>query len=93
MSRMLSQNSGNNNWNKKKPNRNNHNNNNRQPTVRGGRTSSYAGRTQDPRTSSTIQYCWTHGACAHIGTECMTLATGHKSQAKFADMKNGSTTA
>ena len=38
---------------------------------------------------STRQYCWTHGACAHIGTECMSPDTGHQAQATFANVMNG----
>ena len=92
MSRMLSQNSGSNNRNHNNTSIKNNKNNNRRPTGRGGRTSSYAGRTQAPRPSSTRHYCWTHGACTHVRTECTTLATGHQAQATFSDMKNGSTT-
>ena len=37
------------------------------------------------------KYCWTHGACAHTGTECNNSATGHKKEATFQDMMGGST--
>ena len=37
------------------------------------------------------KYCWTHGACAHTGTECNNPATGHKKEATFQDMMGGST--
>ena len=44
------------------------------------------------QTDRTKKYCWTHGACAHTGTECLNKAAGHKPQATFANMESGSTT-
>lgn len=37
------------------------------------------------------KYCWTHGACAHSSTDCNTPAQGHKKEATFNQMMNGST--
>ena len=37
------------------------------------------------------KYCWTHGACAHTGTECNNKAAGHKDNASFQDTMGGST--
>ena len=37
------------------------------------------------------KYCWTHGACAHTGSECNHPAEGHKKEATFQDMMGGST--
>ena len=37
------------------------------------------------------KYCWTHGACAHIGTECNNPTEGHKKEPSFRDMMGGST--
>ena len=36
-------------------------------------------------------YCWTHGSCAHNGTDCKNPKEGHKKEATFANMMNGST--
>ena len=36
-------------------------------------------------------YCWTHGACAHDGSQCTNTNTGHKRDATFEDKKGGST--
>jgi hypothetical protein len=43
------------------------------------------------RNSTARKYCWSHGACAHNGTECNTKATGHKNEATFTNMMGGST--
>ena len=37
------------------------------------------------------KYCWTHGACAHSSSECNKPKEGHKKEATFSDMMNGST--
>jgi len=42
------------------------------------------------RTSSARKYCWTHGACAHTGVECTAKAEGHKEEATFSNLLNGS---
>lgn len=36
-------------------------------------------------------YCWTHGACAHTSETCNKPADGHKKEATFSNMMNGST--
>jgi hypothetical protein len=36
-------------------------------------------------------YCWTHGSCAHNGTDCKNPKDGHKKEATFTNMMNGST--
>ena len=36
-------------------------------------------------------YCWTHGACNHLGTDCKSPATGHKKEATFDNRMEGST--
>ena len=41
-------------------------------------------------TNNTQLYCWSHGACSHIGADCKNPAQGHKTDATFNDMKNGS---
>ena len=77
-------------------NRNRHSNNNR---FRGrganGRGNQRQDRNNDRRAngsrSSTREYCWTHGACAHGSVECETRATGHDTTATFTNMKGGST--
>ena len=43
------------------------------------------------RTRVTNRYCWTHGACAHTGSECRAPATGHQAAATFQDRMGGST--
>ena len=37
------------------------------------------------------KYCWTHGLCMHIGSECFTPAEGHKPQATVQNKMGGST--
>lgn len=37
------------------------------------------------------QYCWTHGWCAHAGTECRHKIQGHKDNATVSNRLNGST--
>jgi hypothetical protein len=37
------------------------------------------------------KYCWTHGACAHTGSDCNAPAENHKTNATFQDMLDGST--
>ena len=37
------------------------------------------------------KYCWTHGACAHNGSECNYPKDGHKKEATFANRLDGST--
>lgn len=37
------------------------------------------------------KYCWTHGLCAHNGTECTQRMNGHQEQAIVTDRKGGST--
>ena len=37
------------------------------------------------------KYCWSHGACAHSGTECNNRKDGHKQDATFQNMMGGST--
>ena len=43
------------------------------------------------RNRVTNRYCWTHGACAHTGSECRAPATGHQATATFQDRMGGST--
>jgi hypothetical protein len=37
------------------------------------------------------KYCWTHGACAHNGSECNHPKEGHKKDATFSNRMEGST--
>ena len=37
------------------------------------------------------KYCWTHGACAHNGSECNYPKEGHKKDATFSNRMEGST--
>jgi hypothetical protein len=50
------------------------------------------GRSANTRTN-TRDYCWSHGACAHVGRDCNTPAPGHQADATFTDMRGGSTEA
>ena len=43
------------------------------------------------RRYNTSKYCWTHGACAHTGTDCTSPTEGHKSEATFENKMGGST--
>ena len=36
------------------------------------------------------KYCWTHGCCAHDGSECKNQGEGHKKEATFKNMMGGS---
>jgi hypothetical protein len=38
------------------------------------------------------KYFWSHGSCAHTGTECNRTVPGHITAATFANMQGGSTT-
>jgi hypothetical protein len=51
------------------------------------------GKTKDNKKKGKLiqNYCWTHGACSHIGKDCNKPATGHKQDATFINMMNGST--
>ena len=40
---------------------------------------------------NTSKYCWSHGACAHDGTECTNPKEGHKKEATFENKMGGST--
>ena len=44
-------------------------------------------RTPNPNLT---KYCWTHGLCSHIGTECRTPADGHKVNATLQNRMGGS---
>ena len=70
----------------------------RQPAwERGGRTGGRDGR--DGRNGragrgqrrNISKYCWTHGACAHAGTDCRDQSDGHVATATFTNKQNGST--
>ena len=37
-----------------------------------------------------LKYYWTHGACAHSGSQCPNQAKGYKIEATFQDKMNGS---
>jgi hypothetical protein len=75
------------------------NNRNRNPSHGRGRgrgtdRNNDRGRGRPPNTrTNTRDYCWSHGACAHIGRDCNTPAPGHQAEATFADMRGGSTEA
>jgi hypothetical protein len=36
------------------------------------------------------QYCWSHGNCAHNGTDCHTPAEGHTNDATYSNMQGSS---
>ena len=38
----------------------------------------------------TAKYCWSHGNCAHPSSECNNKRNGHKNEATFSNMMNGS---
>ena len=46
---------------------------------------------QKKREKGPRKYCWTHGACAHSSSECNKPKEGHKKDATFSNMLNGST--
>jgi hypothetical protein len=58
----------------------------------GGRTGRGTGRGGPGRGARpTPQYCWSHGSCSHLGTACSNRTEGHKPEATFQNMLNGST--
>ena len=66
------------------------------PPQRGGRSQdrNRGGRANDRgrgRNTNSRSYCWTHGACAHLGADCNTPAAGHHTTATFSNMMGGST--
>jgi hypothetical protein len=50
----------------------------------------HRGSNAQQRKRNVSKYCWTHGACAHDGTECNQPAAGHKPNATFANKMGGS---
>ena len=56
------------------------------PTADGSKKKKKARKEKSER-----KYCWTHGACAHNGTECNNPKEGHKKDATFANRMDGST--
>jgi hypothetical protein len=46
---------------------------------------------QQYRQRNYSKYCWTHGACGHIGSTCNTKLAGHQDTASFTDKMGGST--
>ena len=40
--------------------------------------------------SDLTHYCWTHGICAHPGTECRTLTENHKKNSVWCNKMSGS---
>jgi hypothetical protein len=54
---------------------------------RGGRE----GRGNNYRQRNTSIYCWTHGACGHASTICLTKLAGHQNAATFQNKMGGST--
>ena len=44
-----------------------------------------------PTRRNVSYYCWSHGACAHPGTYCMTPLPGHVANATFQNRYNGCT--
>jgi hypothetical protein len=87
MTMMRGNNNNNNNRNNNRDNNNNNNNNNR-----GGRNSQGRGgeRSGGRGKSQARSYCWSHGACAHTGTDCNRPAPGHQPTATFSNMMEGS---
>jgi hypothetical protein len=47
-----------------------------------------AGRGSSPAPRA---YCWSHGACAHSGTQCNNQLPGHQTTATFSNMQGGNT--
>jgi hypothetical protein len=70
------------------------------PTTRAGRgggRSNNNNRTRNPGRGNTRNndiaprhYCWTHGSCAHTSSACQHKSDGHKDNASFENMMNGS---
>jgi hypothetical protein len=66
---------------------NRHHRDNRNDNRNGGRNDQ-GGRGSSRRAN---KYCWSHGNCAHPGTECTSKAPGHIDAASYANMQGGST--
>jgi hypothetical protein len=48
-------------------------------------------RNKDKSSPKERLYCWTHGSCAHKGTDCKNPKEGHKKDATFINIMKGST--
>lgn len=57
---------------------------------RGGRHHSSRPGPRRQQTAAPRQYCWTHGACAHSGSQCSNPADGHVATATFQNRAGGS---
>ena len=76
---------------------NNNNNSNRGRGRRGGGNDRNPGNNRNSgndrnRSYRAVpdRYCWTHGACRHLGTACHTPAPGHQAAATFTNLLGGS---
>jgi hypothetical protein len=52
------------------------------------------GRNKDKKgknSKNTQNYCWSHGACSHIGKDCNNPSAGHQKEVTFINMMSGST--
>jgi hypothetical protein len=58
---------------------------------RGARGYGNRGRGNQYRQRNTAIYCWTHGACGHLGATCNTKLPGHQDAATFLDKMGGNT--
>jgi hypothetical protein len=67
-------------------------NQNRSNTSRPPRTSTgpRQGNPRTPLAAHYNKYCWSHGRCNHVGSECKSKAPGHKDTATMEDKMGGS---
>ena len=58
---------------------------------RHGRTNDRGGARGRGSSPAPRAYCWSHGACAHSGTQCNNQLPGHQTTATFSNMQGGNT--
>ena len=58
---------------------------------RHGRTNDRGGACGHGSSPAPRAYCWSHGACAHSGTQCNNQLPGHQTTATFSNMQGGNT--
>ena len=86
----VNNNNNNNNNNYRGRGRDRHRNNGNRNQRNGGRGEGRDNHNNNNNRSRVAKYCWSHGNCAHSGSECNNPKNGHKNEATFANMMSGS---
>ena len=80
----------NNNNNYRRRGRDRHRNNGNRNQHHGGRGEGRDNQNNNSNRTRVAKYCWSHGNCAHSSSECNNPKNGHKNEATFTNMMNGS---